>query len=118
MTHCFIGPFFGQYMPKSIQLPRLGAAQERVLLVYDVSDERRLRRVAKVCEAYGQRVQRSVFELHLQPGQLLELQARLRELVSPGEDKVRYYRLCGADASDIAVDGQGHATEPHRFTVV
>ena len=105
-------------MPKPIQLPTLGAAQERVLLVYDVSDERRLRRVAKLCEAYGQRVQRSVFELHLQSGQLPELQARLRELVSSVEDKVRYYRLCAADESDIAVDGQGQTTAPHRYTVV
>ncbi len=95
-----------------------GARQERVLLVYDVSDERRLRRVARVCEAYGQRVQRSVFELHLQPGQLTALQARLRELLSPAEDKVRYYRLCAADASDVAVDGLGQPTEPHRYTLV
>lgn len=104
-------------MYKPVISPKPSAGQERVLLVYDVSDERRLRRVARVCEAYGQRVQRSVFELHLQPGQLPALQARLRELVEPGEDKVRYYRLCAADASDIAVDGQGQPTEPHRYTL-
>jgi CRISPR-associated protein Cas2 len=86
-------------------------------LAYDVSDPQRLRRVARACEAYGERVQRSVFELHLKPGQLQALQAQLRELLDPRSDKVRYWRLCAADAHNIQIDGVGHTTAPHRYTV-
>lgn len=92
--------------------------QEFVLLAYDVSDPQRLRRVARACEAYGHRVQRSVFELHLKPGQLQELQHRLRDLLDPHTDKVRYWRLCAADVQDIRIDGVGHTTAAHRYTVV
>jgi len=95
-----------------------GDGQELVLLAYDVADPQRLRRVARVCEGYGQRVQRSVFELHLRPGQLAELQGRLRALLNPRFDKVRYWYLCAADREDIQVEGQGQASEPHRYTVV
>lgn len=94
------------------------AQQERVLLAYDVSDPQRLRRVARACEAYGQRVQRSVFELHLRPGQLQALQQQLRHLLDPRTDKVRYWRLCAADSQDIHIDGIGQPTEPHRYTLV
>jgi len=54
---------------------------------------RRLHRVAKVCEAYGQRVQKSVFECIVTPGQLEQLRHRLRKEIDEGEDSLRIYRL-------------------------
>ena len=53
------------------------------LVTYDVSTEtragqRRLRRVAQVCLGYGQRVQKSVFEVRVTEAQLEELEDRLR----------------------------------------
>lgn len=69
-----------------------------VLVTYDVNTEeaegrRRLRRVAKVCEAYGQRVQKSVFECVLSPEQLQELRFRLVEEIDEQQDSLRIYRL-------------------------
>ncbi len=69
-----------------------------ILVTYDVSTEtaegrRRLRRVAKLCEAYGQRVQKSVFECILNAGQLEELRHRLLLEVEVKEDSLRIYRL-------------------------
>lgn len=68
------------------------------LVVYDVSTETpagraRLRRVAKICEAYGQRVQKSVFECLLAPEQMVLLQHDLREAIDVRRDSVRIYRL-------------------------
>lgn len=69
-----------------------------VLVVYDVSTEsaegrRRLRRVAQVCEDYGQRVQNSVFECLVDPGQWVELRAKLVEETEIKQDSLRFYFL-------------------------
>jgi CRISPR-associated protein Cas2 len=69
-----------------------------VLVTYDVSTEtragrRRLRRVAKACEGYGQRVQKSVFECALTEVQFERLVQRLVGLIEPAEDSLRVYRL-------------------------
>lgn len=69
-----------------------------VLVTYDVSTEdaegrRRLRRVAKVCEGRGQRVQKSVFECLLEPAQWTFLRARLEREIDPDVDSLRYYYL-------------------------
>lgn len=69
-----------------------------ILVVYDVSTETsagqgRLRRVAKICEAYGQRVQKSVFECVLAPEQMALLQHDLEGATDKQEDSIRIYRL-------------------------
>ncbi len=83
----------------------LTEVDEIVVLIYDITDARRLRRVAKLCEAYGVRVQKSVFELRLRHGQLEALQTAMRDLIDTHEDRVRYYRICGNDYADIAYEG-------------
>jgi CRISPR-associated protein Cas2 len=69
-----------------------------VLVSYDVSTvdkrgQRRLRRVAKVCESYGLRVQNSVFECVIDPAQWAALRARLLDIVKAEEDSLRFYFL-------------------------
>ncbi len=69
-----------------------------VLVAYDVSTEttagkRRLRRVARVCENYGQRVQNSVFECWVDAAQWVKLRAELVGLVDAGLDSLRFYFL-------------------------
>lgn len=69
-----------------------------VLVTYDVNTEdkagqARLRRVAKVCEDYGQRVQNSVFECLVDPAQWTELRKRLVELANVETDSLRFYFL-------------------------
>jgi len=69
-----------------------------VLVAYDVATEsvegrRRLRRVAKVCEGYGQRVQKSVFECVVNDMEFEELKHDLTEEIDPAEDSLRIYRL-------------------------
>lgn len=69
-----------------------------VLVTYDVStvDEggrKRLRRVAKQCQNYGQRVQNSVFECLVDPVQLAQLRKNLESIINPKKDSLRYYFL-------------------------
>lgn len=59
----------------------------------DSAGAKRLRKVAKVCEAYGCRVQNSVFELLIEPAQLVSLKARLTAVIDADKDSVRFYRL-------------------------
>jgi CRISPR-associated protein Cas2 len=69
-----------------------------VLVTYDVSTiepdgAARLRRVAKACRDFGQRVQFSVFEIEVDPAQWALLKARLESLIKPECDSLRYYYL-------------------------
>lgn len=69
-----------------------------VLITYDVNTEdaagrSRLRKIAKKCENYGQRVQLSVFECLVDPHQLVALKSQLLSLMNPKADSLRIYYL-------------------------
>ena len=69
-----------------------------VLITYDVNTtdadgRRRLRNVAKLCVAHGQRVQNSVFECSLDAAQLCGLKAELTKLIDEKKDSLRFYNL-------------------------
>lgn len=69
-----------------------------VLVSYDVSTTsasgaKRLRRIARVCQDYGQRVQYSVFELEVDYAQWTIIKSRLCELLDPETDSLRFYYL-------------------------
>lgn len=69
-----------------------------VLISYDVSTEsnagkKRLRKVAKACEAHAQRVQNSVFEANLDYSAFLKLKKELTDIIDQKEDSLRFYYL-------------------------
>lgn len=69
-----------------------------ILVTYDVATaspagRRRLNRVAKACLDFGQRVQNSVFECHVDPAQFATLKHRLLDIYQPSEDSIRFYFL-------------------------
>lgn len=69
-----------------------------VLVAYDVETEtragqRRLRRVARACQDFGQRVQFSVFECNIDPAQWVSLRSRLLQEIDPAKDSLRFYFL-------------------------
>ena len=70
----------------------------QLLVTYDVNTttregRRRLRRTAKICLDYGQRVQNSVFECKVDPAQFLELKAKLIGIADLSMDSLRFYNL-------------------------
>jgi CRISPR-associated protein Cas2 len=69
-----------------------------MLVTYDVNTtdpagRRRLRRVARICRDYGQRVQFSVFECQVAPAQWAHIRARLIAEIDEKTDSLRFYRL-------------------------
>ncbi|MDP2786582.1 MAG: CRISPR-associated endonuclease Cas2 [Pseudomonadota bacterium] len=69
-----------------------------IIVTYDVSTEtpagrKRLRRVAKACEAMGQRVQKSVFECQVNEMQFEQLERTLLAEIDEKEDNLRFYRI-------------------------
>ncbi len=81
-----------------------------IIVGYDVSTEtkagrRRLRRVAKVCEGTGQRVQKSLFECQVDQMQYEELERRLLAEINLEEDCLRLYRL--TEPADLRVKQHG-----------
>lgn len=69
-----------------------------ILVTYDVDTtnkegQRRLRKVAKACLDYGQRVQNSVFECELTEVQFCILKDRIKVIIAPSTDSIRFYHL-------------------------
>lgn len=59
----------------------------------DAQGAKRLRKVAKLCERNGMRVQNSVFEVLVDTAQLVVLKADLSKIIDHERDSVRFYRL-------------------------
>ncbi len=87
-----------------------------ILVTYDVSTEtsegrRRLRRVAKVCLNYGQRVQKSVFECQVDQAQREALEQELLDEIDEQEDNLRFYRLHEPLKNNVKEFGKFQATD-------
>lgn len=77
-----------------------------VLITYDVNTEdaagrKRLRKVAKECVNYGQRVQNSVFECNMDAATLALFKRKLEALIDPALDSIRFYNLGNRYSSKI-----------------
>ena len=71
-----------------------------ILVTYDIADTEstgasRLRRIADVCEKYGQRVQFSVFECRLSKARLARLVGEVEDIIDRDRDSVLVYRFPG-----------------------
>ena len=88
-----------------------------VVVAYDVSTaseagRRRLRRVAKLCEDIGQRVQNSVFECWVDPAQWVRLRGRLVAEIAAEMDSLRFYFLGDSWKGRIEHVGAKKSYEP------
>ncbi len=85
---------------------------------YDIADGRRLRRVARIMERFGKRVQKSVFECWLAEKDRRELEEVLASVVKSPPDTVRFYPLC-ADCRQLALEaGNTEIMEIHNYYIV
>lgn len=81
-----------------------------MIVTYDVSTEtaagrKRLRRVAKLCESVGQRVQKSVFECTVSEMQFEEMERKLLAEIDLTKDNLRFYRI--TEPVDLRVKQHG-----------
>lgn len=87
-----------------------------VLVCYDVNTEtkagrRRLRRLARVCESTGQRVQKSVFECQLDVAKFETLERELLAEIDPNMDCLRLYRIPGTRGFEVIEHGTFKAVD-------
>ena len=87
-----------------------------ILVCYDVSTEtkagrRRLRRVAKVCESTGQRVQKSIFECQLDVAQFEVLERKLLAEIDLQQDCLRLYRIPESRGFEVLEHGTFQAVD-------
>ena len=88
-----------------------------MLVTYDISTAddggaNRLRRVARVCQDHGQRVQYSVFECEINPAQWVALKARLIGEIDKDKDSLRFYRMGTNWRSRVEHVGAKRAYDP------
>lgn len=94
-----------------------------VLITYDVNTRsasgiKRLRKVAKQCVNYGQRVQNSVFECSLTPAQLVNLKNKLLEIIDQDHDSVRFYNLGKNWQNRVETIGKDDSYDPDKDLLI
>mgnify|MGYP000014692646 CR=1 FL=1 len=78
-----------------------------IVASYDISDPKRLAKVAKEMKNYGERVLKSVFECNLNPQKFEEMKEKVEGIIEPIEDSVRYYILCDKCIKEVDYSGKG-----------
>jgi CRISPR-associated protein Cas2 len=81
------------------------------IVAYDISDPKRLRKVATVCEDFGYRKQLSVFLCRLSATDFVRLRSRLYDLINLEQDQVLFIPLCGKCVAHI--ESLGRPTDAH-----
>jgi len=89
-----------------------------LVISYDIQNDRRRYKVARLLKGCGQRVQYSVFEVYLSEAQLKEVEQKLKKLISRKQDTVRIYNLSGPKAQPLCLLGVGTMVEPPGTMVV
>lgn len=72
----------------------------------DTAGQKRLRKVAKICERHGMRVQNSVFEVLVDASQLVVLKQELQKVIDEEQDSIRFYRLGNSYENRIETMGK------------
>ena len=85
---------------------------ESVLVCYDISDPKRLRKVARTCEDFGYRKQLSVFLVRVSPTDLVRLRTRLYDIIDLTEDQVLFLPL--TDSCLQRMEAIGRATDAYN----
>ena len=79
-----------------------------LLIAYDIANQKRLRKVARLMQNYGVRVQRSVFECSLSPQRAARLIEKVKPLLKPREDRIHIYRICESCRPKFTAFGTGN----------
>jgi CRISPR-associated protein Cas2 len=88
------------------------------VIVYDITCDKRRKKVSDLLEGYGQRVQYSVFECILSQTKYSELPKRLRKQIKSSEDSVRFYPLSKHTFNQIETWGEPPVTELPGSTII
>lgn len=89
-----------------------------VLVVYDISNNKRRTKLSKFLEGYGRRTQLSVFECFLNLDEMRQLHRLVVERVNPTEDNVRFYWISAEAVSRVLTIGSMEPESPPTYYVI
>lgn len=89
-----------------------------LLAIYDIAEPGRLQKVAAIFKDYGQRVQKSKFEMKISETLFTELKARVTTVIDEEEDGIKYIPLCELCRKKTEIIGKGHYLDPEQEFVV
>ena len=89
-----------------------------MVVCYDIVDDGKRRRLAKLLKSYGERVQKSVFECRIDERRYLKMKEEVARLIDWEEDSVRYYALCRGCRKLVEISGVGLVREDEDLIVV
>lgn len=89
-----------------------------IVASYDISDPKRLAKVAKAMKDFGERVLKSIFECNLDRSRFLVMKIRIDENIDHIEDSVRYYILCEKCIKEVEHSGKGESFQEDEEYVV
>jgi len=89
-----------------------------IVISYDIVDDKKRLRVAKLLKNYGERVQKSVFECRVDEKRYLEIKGKLEKIIDMENDSVRYYSLCQKCIGNIQISGWGTVLEDDDVIIV
>lgn len=89
-----------------------------VVVVYDIPDDKRRTKLSNFLEGYGRRVQLSVFECFLNLEEMRQLYEKVRKLVKPAEDNVRFYWISQEAVSrSLTIGGEAPQPPPKYYVI-
>jgi CRISPR-associated protein Cas2 len=88
------------------------------VIAYDISEDRCRARVAATLQAYGDRIQRSVFVVAVEETVLKEIIARVEQIIDPGSDSVYVFRQCSVCWEGVGVHGQATVEDEPLYWAV
>jgi CRISPR-associated protein Cas2 len=89
-----------------------------VVVVYDIPDDKRRVKLSNFLEGYGRRIQLSVFECFISLDEMRHLHEKVKKLVKPAEDNVRFYWIATEAVSMVLTIGSEKPEEPPKYYVL
>lgn len=77
-----------------------------ILIAYDIADPKRLRKIAKLFLNYGDRLQYSIFEFHINQLQFQKIKKEIEKIMNWNEDRITYIPLCEICNSNLKTQGK------------
>jgi CRISPR-associated protein Cas2 len=88
------------------------------VIAYDMTDNRRRAKLARLLESLGFRVQGSVFEGYLSSNEVDRMLKKALKLIDPNEDSIRVYPICKDCREKMTILGQGEVIRPPGLVII
>lgn len=89
-----------------------------VVVIYDISNDKRRNKLHKILKNYGTPVQYSAFECLLENSELKRMKKEVSKTLRPKSDHLRYYSICAACKQKIEIVGRTEVTEEKDVIIV